>query len=273
MRGVTVELPAAAAAKLTELTLARDSAMDGMRSAASRAGSLPPSAEHLRAGLAAQRDKHAERHRVLSMLVSRLNQFHAELRLAPGFMLEVMPVEVIKLKPHETVVAAITQFRKDILKTIQEIASVRSAPLKRESQEQAITEYIAAQVGRVKPRIAFDVKGRARVMWAEDMIASKDDLVGMLCWILGGASKQVSAAFLRDLDQQPEPANALTVAEREQRLAELSAELLRMERLEESLIVRAASDGTEVLRRPDASPLAVLGIVIVSAQEMAASAA
>jgi hypothetical protein len=62
---------------------------------------LPPSAEHLRARLAAERDKHAERHRMLSMLVSRLNQFHAELRLPPGSVLEVMPVEVIKLKPHE----------------------------------------------------------------------------------------------------------------------------------------------------------------------------
>jgi hypothetical protein len=264
MRVPPVALPAAAAATLTELQLARDAALDGMRGAASRANSLPPSAENLRAGLAAQRDKHAERHRVLSMLVSRLNQFHMELRLAPGSVLEVALVEPIKLKPHETVVAAITQFRRDILKTIQEIASVRSAPLKRESQEQAITEYVAAQVGRVKPRIAFDMRGRAKVMWAEDMIASKDDLVGMLCWILGGASKQVAAAFVRDLGDGPEPANALSVAEREQRLAELSAELLRMERLEESLIVRAASDGTEVLRRPD---------VAAAPQEVAASAA
>jgi hypothetical protein len=46
---------------------------------------------------------------------------------------------------------------------------------------------------------------------------------------LGGASKQVAGAFLRDLDEQAEPANALTVAEREAKLAELSADLLRME--------------------------------------------
>jgi hypothetical protein len=98
------------------------------------------------------------------------------------------------------------------------------------------------------------------------MIVEKSDLLAMMCWVLNGASKQVASALLRDLGDQPEAANALTVAEREQRLAELSAEWLRMERLEESLIMRAAADGTEVLRRPDANPLAVLGVVIAPAQ-------
>jgi hypothetical protein len=57
MRGVTVPLPAAAAAKLAEIQLARDSALDGMRGAQGRLNSLPPDADRLRERLAAQRDR------------------------------------------------------------------------------------------------------------------------------------------------------------------------------------------------------------------------
>jgi hypothetical protein len=48
-------------------------------------------------------------------------------------------------------------------------------------------------------------------------------------------------------------------------VAELEGQLLALERREEALIERAASDGVEVLRRPNgASPLAVLGIMITT---------
>jgi hypothetical protein len=273
MRGPAVELPAAAQSKLTEIGLARDAAMDAMRGAQNRINTLPPFAEEIRGRLAAERDKHAERHRVLAMLVSRLNQFHMELRLAPGTAVEPAPApEAVKLKPHinETVVSAITQFRRDILRVQQEIASVRRAPLKKTSRQEAVRAYIAWQAQRVGPKVTFDVQGNARVMWAEDMVANKDDLLGVLAWVMG--PEKVLAAFSRDFDAEPEARNALTVAERQEKVAELSADLLRMERIEESLIMRAASDGTEVLRRPDASPLAVLGIVIGVAKEAQSAA-
>ena len=48
------------------------------------------------------------------------------------------------------------------------------------------------------------------------------------------------------------------------RLTKLANELLSWERREEQLIVRAEADGREILRRADASPLAVLDLVIVA---------
>jgi hypothetical protein len=45
----------------------------------------------------------AEKHRVLSLLVS-LNQFHMELRLGPGNVLELAPPLEVKLKVSETAV-------------------------------------------------------------------------------------------------------------------------------------------------------------------------
>jgi hypothetical protein len=61
----------------------------------------------------------------------------------------------------------------------------------------------------------------------------------------------------------PENADALTDAQREKRLAELRAARLHLERVEESLIEAQIAEGRTIARRPDASPLAVLGIEIV----------
>jgi hypothetical protein len=58
--------------------------------------------------------------------------------------------------------------------------------------------------------------------------------------------------------------------EREKRISELSVSLLSLERLEEALIERAANDdGVELPRRGDASPVAVLGVVVVNANARA----
>jgi hypothetical protein len=50
------------------------------------------------------------------------------------------------------------------------------------------------------------------------------------------------------------------------RIAELDAQLLELEQREEALIERAHGDGIDILRRPDAAPAAVLGVVIAQAQ-------
>jgi hypothetical protein len=263
MRGVTVELPAAAAAKLTELTLARDAALDSMRGAQGRANSLPADAAHqMRERLTVERDRHAERHRQLSLLVSRLNQWTVELRLPFGSELAPAPGVDIALAPGETVSGAIAAVRGEIAALKQQMAAVRAAPLRRSSQQEAIGAYLSRLSQQARPRIGFDVRGNARVAWTEDLVTSKDDLLGLLAFILG--AEQLSAAFARELEQEPERADALTPEERDKRIAELSASLLALERREEALIDRAANDGLDVLRRPDASPLAVLGVVIVA---------
>jgi hypothetical protein len=143
----------------------------------------------------------------------------------------------------------------------QEIAAVRSAPLRKSSQQETVRSYLARLAQGVGPKVSFDAKGNARILWNEDMIASKDDLMGILAWVLG--PQQLLAAFSRD-QQEPERGDAVSPLEREKRLAELAAALLSLERREEALIECAANDGVELPRRPDASPLAVLGVVIVA---------
>jgi hypothetical protein len=49
------------------------------------------------------------------------------------------------------------------------------------------------------------------------------------------------------------------------KLATIAADMLAVEREEEALIMLAAASGTEVMRRVDADPRAVLGIELVTA--------
>jgi hypothetical protein len=101
------------------------------------------------------------------------------------------------------------------------------------------------------------------VRWFEDM-ATMDAVLGLLAFVVG--SEQVTAAFTRELEEEPEAPGALSPLEREKRINELAIRLLELERYEEALILRAADEGIELARRGDASPVAVLGVVIAQAQ-------
>jgi|SRR5262245_59034806 len=140
--------------------------------------------------------------------------------------------------------------------------------MSRASQLEAVRAYLARLARGAQPRIVFDARGNATVAWVEDM-ATMDGVLGLLALVVG--SEQVAAALARDL--APEQGNAVSPLEREKRINELSVSLLALERQEEQLIMRAADEGVELLRRPDASPPCVLGVVIAAAAQGAEGAA
>ncbi len=80
--------------------------------------------------------------------------------------------------------------------------------------------------------------------------------VGPLLVLLLGAQK-VSTALLAGIDSVPE---GLPTEQRERRLAEISAELDRLEAGEERLILASEAAGAPVLRRADARPEIVLAL-------------
>jgi hypothetical protein len=80
----------------------------------------------------------------------------------------------------------------------------------------------------------------------------------MTAWLQPDA---MLARLVADIDALPEPKLSMTEKEREEKLAEVRDELDALERNEEALITRAHEmDGVEILRRADASPLAVLSV-------------
>ncbi len=80
--------------------------------------------------------------------------------------------------------------------------------------------------------------------------------VDILVWVLRDQLKQ---AISEQIDQFPQ-AGALTDEQREKAFADLAAQRLELERIEETLISTAEIDGRIIARRADADPRAILGI-------------
>jgi hypothetical protein len=256
---------------LADLQASRDSALDASRSAQERLNQLPDDADpRLRDRLSAEQSKHALRYNQLHRLVSSVNEYVVRLRLAPGTALA--PAPPLDIQSRSAPAAEVASTREQIQEVLREIAAVRRAPLKHGSRQAAVVMHLANLARRVRPRISFDAKGVARIGWLEDMVVDKSEVLGMICWALGPLGPQeLASAF--ELEQEGEPEGAVSPEEREERLGKLSDDLLALERREEALIERAAADGTEVLRRPEASPMAVLGIQIVEVRCEAAAEA
>lgn len=85
------------------------------------------------------------------------------------------------------------------------------------------------------------------------------DALSTMAWLFPDA---MIAALERDIDTlDVDDAAALDTDARQAKEAEIKTELLAAEHEEEMLIRAAAASGVEVVRRPDADPRAVLGVV------------
>jgi hypothetical protein len=256
MRGVLpVELPPAAREKLTTLELQRDSALDASRSCQSRINQLPRDADpRMQERLASDQGKHAERHRTLSMIVSRCNQWCMELRLPPGSTLQSASAEV-RLKNGETVSAAVEATRGEIKTLSQRLGVVKIAPPPLDEQLDRAKEFVARRALLAKPKVAVQ-RDALRVFWYDDVITSRTDVLNLLCW----AAPDMVLVALQDMIGESSPSNAMPAVERDKQIDHIERRLFELELQEEALISHAAADGVDILRRSDASPLAVLGV-------------
>src|SRR5262249_15126232 len=154
--------------------IVRDMALDSARAASSRLSALPADADQrMRDRLASERDRHNEQHRQLSILVSRINQWLMESR---GVTLQPAQTVNVTLENVEPVTSAIAAAREKIAAVQRELVAVRSAPLRKQSQQEAVSAYLARLAQQARPKIGFDVRGNATMLWTEDMIVQKDDL-------------------------------------------------------------------------------------------------
>ena len=88
------------------------------------------------------------------------------------------------------------------------------------------------------------------------------DTVAMFAWLYGPAMiKKIDS----EIDSEADDQNALSHAEREKREAEVSADLLDIERQEAALTFKAWAEGLQLDPRADLDPVAVLNVVLVVA--------
>jgi hypothetical protein len=122
-----------------------------------------------------------------------------------------------------------------------------------------VIRYVVRMANAAKPTVNI-FGDQLRVQWRGDMAAT-EDVIALACWL---DPERVIDAITRELPQRP---GALPRDERLKQTALLESELDKLERSEEGLIQRAHSDGlADVLRRVDASPAAVLGVVVAQAK-------
>jgi hypothetical protein len=264
MRGVQVEVPPSATARLNELSLNRDLALDASRSCQQKINQLGDDAPpQMLARLVAERDRQAGINSILHRLLSATNQWLFQLRLPPGRVLA--PVNVpISLTKGQTAQEAIGKLRVEMLAIAQELQRIRHAPLPIADQIGAVERYVAQRGAVTGPRIGV-VRDQLQLQWPDDVIASKQDMIGVLCWL---APTSVVAALKREIEQAPAAAGALPAADRIAKVAELESRLLDLERRESALLERAEG----VLPRPEMSPLAYLQVEIVAREAAAAVA-
>jgi hypothetical protein len=110
------------------------------------------------------------------------------------------------------------------------------------------------------------VRDSLKVSFRGDMFAA-EDVLALIAW---AAPEQVERALVRGIDALPvRPTRCPPLNASSGPPSWNSSYILELERWEEALIERAAADGVELRRRPDASPLAVLNITIAQAQQVA----
>jgi hypothetical protein len=258
-------LPPSALAKLADLEIATDNALDAMQSASARFSKLSGDSDGMREKLTAARDSAAARHNELSRLLHHVHQFLAELKLPPNATIEMVPAPDVALKANEKVTDALEAARSRIASLKQQLLASKQAPLPLGDRRDLIEAFVALEMRRAAPAVNF-TGDMLRLSWHDASVTSCDDALGMLCWFDPG---RVVDALSRDLGKS-DPARALSAAARKARIVELEAQLLDAERNEESLIQHALDGGIIVARRVDADPRAVLGISVAAAKAQAA---
>jgi hypothetical protein len=264
-----IELPAEARSRLRNLELAKISAEDRARSAAARLNMLGAGGggdPELLAALDQERTEQNHRHNELSRVFNATKQWLNGLR--GSVVLEMAPAPSIDFKKvGADLGAAIANVRKEIGVLRTEIASIKSAPPTIPELKAMAEDYVVSLMRQATPRIGV-VGGRLKVSYVGDTIAV-EDTAALIAAI-------APDAFLRCLESQidrlPQRADSLPAEKRKARLADLEAELDRIERTDQELLDRAHASGLDIPQRPDCSPMAFLGVVIsTKAKEVAAA--
>jgi hypothetical protein len=263
-------LPAAAAERLSDLEVSAALAMGAAASANDHGkDTFHHHSESARSKLGAVAEAQRARHAKLNLLLNNIRQW---LLAQPNdAVLEDVPPPAVEPLAGAALEAGLASLRKAIAERKMEQHRVSAASLPKADLKRLARAYAHELARKSAPKIdlvkgGFDAKfhdPRADYEWRE----TPTKIAGMLAWLdPEGFTQRLEA----EIDAQPEPPLALSASAQKKRLAEIEAELDGLERKEEALIGAAAKGGTDVLRRAEASPEAVLGVRIAKRAAKAA---
>lgn len=183
-----------------------------------------------------------------------------------------LPVEADRralAKPAE----ALDKQRETIAQLKADLRRIEAAPVPSSFAKDKGRRQLAEMARLARPNVSELVEGNGAISWRKDFVqiaglgdkvasASAFPIVNAVGLIALLLPDQLAAAVDAEIDAISDDANALAPDDRRREEARLAAEILQAERLEEALVAACEAAGIFVERRPDAAPMAILGVEI-----------
>jgi hypothetical protein len=190
--------------------------------------------------------------------------------------LEAVEVEPPKLNKGETVVDAIERHRRRVRELRADLHRIESVPYPSSYAKQRMRAQIGQLAQRGAPSVSSLVEHDREIAWPTQSAQSKvynvekgaiafhetTDTFALVAWLHRDA---LIASLDREIASEADDPAALTHEARQQREAEVMCDLLAVERDECALVWRAQSERMPVEHRADISPLALLGLRLITA--------
>lgn len=214
----------------------------------------------LRAVLGQHQMRHAERLQLVTQLRTWLGSLH------PKTVLKAAPASKIKPAKGESLPSAIHRVRIDIATVRSEIQTVHRAMPRLQDIKANIRKRVEDLAKANKPTMTITHDG-FDFRFESGGFTLKPNMTGVLAWL---DAESLIRRLEQEVEAMPTPELALSRVQKAKRLAKLSEQLDQLERDEEALVEATLDVGQAMTRRPDASPAAILGVVVVKSAAIAA---
>jgi hypothetical protein len=227
-----------------------------------KAGALAREGARLQA---LQPDNQAK-HRALADLNAKVSRYLA--MLPANAELDDARAIKAKLGKDETHLKIVTRMRSEIMALLGERSRVeRSSPTITEMKA-AASRFVDQLATDATPRLIIEHGKGFSLAFGRGVIGEADPTpTQVLAWV---DPKAVIRRLHEQIDAQPKPTNQMTFADRKKRLNEIKDELFDLERIEQAHIEAALAEGTLIEQRPNVDIRALLGLVIVKQDKVAA---
>lgn len=198
------------------------------------------------------------RHRALAGLNANLRRYLERLP-ADVEIAQCKPTK-IKLKDGEDYSDAVDRIRAQITALASEKTRVERSEMTKAERKETIKGWVERQRERAKPFMHWQ-DGNPIIRFDVNLVdanAPIRDTPAMLCWLMPGT---MTKRLCEEIDAAPE---GLTMSKEDkaERLKEIGKETLACSREEEAIIAHAETKDSFIVRRVDADPRAVLGLVV-----------
>lgn len=214
--------------------------------------------------LQAIQEQQQRRHLELANINMKVRRFLME--LPAHAVLEDAPRPKVGLRKGDSPLDALNRVRADIRTAQGEVRKLYHAGPRAADVKRAARNFVNGLAEKGRPKITA-AHGAFEITFDSGGFTTKPDLRAILAWL---DPERLLKRLEDEIDAMPAPTLALSVKEKNERLAVAKEKLLHLEREEEALIEAAYDDGERVVRRYDADPVAILGVQIKRQKAVAA---